>query len=197
MAGARSKPVSCLRRTGFRLACAALTFGLFLLLSSPSAMSAVADSCGIGGRAPLFGLASGTRQLAPVPQARTRLSFRPLLLSGRPFRIYVTRESQAVHRRLTVVYRSSAGRRYALSQGRAWETWDEHNSFVRAMDQRSSCGARSSAIRLQNESLALFVEAADRRVLNFRVGRVELLGDPANFSRQRALALANLLSRSS
>ncbi len=125
------------------------------------------------------------------------LAFRPLTLEGRPFRIYVTREARPIHRRLVLVYRSAAGRRYALSQGVSWESRSAFAAFARDVANRDPCGSRAATLRLADGNIALLIEAQDRRVLNFKIGNVsiQLLGESMSFSRVRAIALAHMLAK--
>jgi hypothetical protein len=131
--------------------------------------------------------------------ARRLILFEPRTPSGRPFRIYVSPESRPVHRRLTLVYRSAAGHRYALSQSVAGESRTGFDAFARDIALRDPCGSQASTVRLADANIALLIEAGDRRVVNFRIGKLalQLLGPPQSFSRARALALANALLRSS
>lgn len=133
------------------------------------------------------------RQLASLSAAERLIAFKPPAPSGRPFRFYVTLEQRPVHRRLTLVYRSATGHRYALSQSLAGDGRARFDALAREIADRDPCGSRASTFRLADGNIALLIEAQDRRVLNFRAGKLamQLIGPPETFSRARAVALAN------
>ena len=166
-----------------------------IVAGSGTAGAVPSESCGTPGREELR--LAGGRQLPSLAAARRLIVFEPRTPSGRPFRIYVSPESRPVHRRLTLVYRSATGHRYALSQGVAGESQARFGAFARDVARRDPCGSQGSIVRLADGNIALLIEARDRRVLDFRAGKLELqlLGAPGTFSRARALALANVLLR--
>jgi hypothetical protein len=169
---------------------------LTLTNTAVPAKAAPSDSCDT--REGPLRLGSG-RQLPSLAAATRLIAFRPRTIAGHPFRVYVTREARPAQRGLTLVYRSAGGHRIALSQSAASESRAVFDAFVRDVAERDPCGSRASTVRLTDGQIALLIEADDRRVLNFRSGNVALLllGAPGDLSRDRAIALANLILKSS
>lgn len=181
----------------FGVATVILTLGVAGTRGATTAAGASNDSCSARDR-PLRLAPPTSRQMPSLAAARQLVAFDPLVPAGRPFRIHVSRESRSPQRSLSLTYRAADGRRYALSQGRAWDTREQYDSFIRDMARRDPCGVDASAHRLNDGSLALLIEASNRRVLNFRVGNVNLLllGSPSSLSRAKAFSLANRLRAS-
>jgi hypothetical protein len=110
--------------------------------------------------------------------------------------VYVSREAERRHRRVGITYRRSASSWFTVTQERATTSRALFDSLIRDMSLRYECGGDATTLRLRDGSLALLVNARDRRVLRFRSNGIDLmlLASPTSASRERLVALANALT---
>ncbi len=137
-----------------------------------------------------------SQQLASLGQARSRIAFEPRLPAGRPFRMYVSREREAKHRRLGLAYRASKHRWFLVSEQRATSSRARFDEFIRELTARDECGD-AVTLRLRDGNLALAIRSADRHVLRLRTHGIDILlfASPRSASPKRLAAIANQLAR--
>lgn len=99
------------------------------------------------------------------------------------------------HRRLGLSYRRTADKWFLVSQAPATSSRARFEATIRDMSARDECGD-ATVVRLQNGSLALLVEARDRRVLRLRTAGLDtlLLASPTSATATRLVAVANALT---
>ncbi len=163
---------------------------------APPAVTAATNSC--AAQPWRFGPASRpfapSHQLPSVQHARSRIGFEPRLPSGRPFRIYVSRESELRQRRIGLSFRQSAVRWFILTEQRAASSKARFEASIREIGARNECRDAAN-LRLRDGSLALLTNARDRRVLRFRTAGIDILlmASPRSASTERLVAVANAL----
>lgn len=99
------------------------------------------------------------------------------------------------HRRLGLSYRRASDKWFLITQAPASSSRARFEAIIRDMSARDECGD-ATLMRLQNGSLALLIEARDRRVLMLRTAGLDilLLSSPTSATASRLVAVANTLT---